>query len=132
MSNPAKSRILVVDDDQYLAELFTMFFELGGYEVLTAGDGAQAVSILQNQSPDHAIDAITVDLMMPVMDGLRFMRWLRTEFKSTIPVLVLTGKRKEGIEELVMQAGANGILYKPVDLEEIIAKMASLLGRPPE
>ena len=92
MNDARKLRILVVDDDPSILELLSIVLEMAGYEVLTAGDGAQAVSLLQNLVPESLVDVIMVDLMMPVMDGLRFMRWLRAEQKSTVPVLVLTGR----------------------------------------
>ena len=131
MNDARKLRILVVDDDPAIVELLSIVLEMAGYEVLTAGDGAQAVSLLQNLVPESLLDVIMVDLMMPVMDGLRFMRWLRTEFKSTVPVpvLALTGRNKPGGEAMILQAGADAVLYKPVEPKEIVEMLATLLDR---
>ena len=129
MNDARKLRILVVDDDPAIVELLVMVLEMAGYEVLTAGDGAQAVSLLQNLVPESLVDAIMVDLMMPVMDGLCFMRWLRTEQKSTVPVLVLTGRNKPGGEAIILQAGANAVLYKPVEPRAVVEMLATLLDR---
>ena len=129
MNDARKLRILVVDDDPAIVELLVMVLEMAGYEVLTAGDGAQAVSLLQNLVPESLVDVIMVDLMMPVMDGLRFMRWLRAEQKSTVPVLVLTGRNKPGGEAMILQAGADAVLYKPAEPREIIKMLATLLDR---
>lgn len=122
-------RILVVDDDVIIVELLGMVLERAGYEVLTASDGAQAVSILQGVQPDQAVDILMVDLMMPVMDGLRFMRWLRTELRSSLPVLALTGMSKPSEVQAALQAGADAVLNKPIEPRLIVEKLAELLER---
>lgn len=120
-------RILVVDDDPLIVELFGIALDMKGYEVLTAGDGEQAIAVLQNVDPDHPVDVIMIDLMMPVMDGLRFIHWLRTEMKSTLPVLALTGMSQASVAQGAIDAGANAVLSKPVDPLVIIDKLAELL-----
>jgi CheY-like chemotaxis protein len=122
-------RILVVDDDAIIVELLSMVLDRAGYEVLTAGDGAKAIAILQDVQPDQAVDILMVDLMMPVMDGLRFMRWLRTEQKSSLPVLALTGMSKPSEVQAALQAGADAVLNKPIEPRLIVEKLAELLDR---
>lgn len=121
-------RILVVDDDVIIVELLGMVLDRAGYEVLTASDGVKAISILQGASPDRAVDILMVDLMMPVMDGLRFMRWLRTELKSSLPVLALTGMSKPSEVQAALQAGADAVLNKPIEPRLIVEKLAELLA----
>lgn len=123
------ARILVVDDDEIIVELLSMVLERAGYEVLTASDGAQAIAILQGAQPDQAVDILMVDLMMPVMDGLRFMRWLRTEQKSALPVLALTGMSKPSEVQAALQAGADAVLNKPIEPRLIVEKLAELLSQ---
>lgn len=123
------ARILVVDDDEIIVELLSMVLERAGYEVLTASDGAQAIAILQGAQPDQAVDILMVDLMMPVMDGLRFMRWLRAEQKSALPVLALTGMSKPSEVQAALQAGADAVLNKPIEPRLIVEKLAELLER---
>ncbi|MDP2828870.1 MAG: response regulator transcription factor [Sulfuricellaceae bacterium] len=127
MNQACKPRILVVDDDAIIVELLSMVLDRAGYEVLTAGDGVQAISILQSTLPDQSIDILMVDLMMPVMDGLRFMRWLRTELKCSLPVLALTGMSKPSEVQAAIQAGADAVLNKPIEPRLIIEKLTELL-----
>lgn len=127
MNEMRKKRILIVDDDPSIIELLGISLDMAGYEVLAAGDGAQAVISLQKMMPDDAVDVIMVDLLMPVMDGLRFVRWLRTEMKSTLPVLALTGMSQSKDTQAAMSAGADAVLSKPVDPRVIIKKLAELL-----
>jgi CheY-like chemotaxis protein len=123
-----KPHILIVDDDPAIVELFEIYMEFSGYEVTTAANGALAVTILQNSSPERPIDLIMVDLMMPVMDGLRFIHVLRTELKLTMPVLALTAMSKPGDMQKAIHAGATAVINKPVVPQVIIEKITELLA----
>ena len=85
MKNGTK-RILVVDDDHSYQLLITMYLKKNGYEILQAGNGYEAIETLNREK----VDLIVLDLMMPKMDGFRFLRWLRNEAHEQTPVLVLT------------------------------------------
>ena len=124
-----KPCVLIIDDDPAIIELLSIYLEFTGYEVQTAADGAQGVAILKSMTTDRPIDAIMVDLMMPVMDGLRFIHLLRTELKSALPVLALTGMSKPNDVQRAVQAGANAVLSKPVEPKVIVEKLAELLNR---
>jgi len=124
-----KPCVLIIDDDPAIIELLSIYLEFTGYEVQTAADGAQGVAILKSMTTDRPIDAIMVDLMMPVMDGLRFIHLLRTELKCALPVLALTGMSKPNDVQRAVQAGANAVLSKPVEPKVIIEKLAELLNR---
>lgn len=128
MNPTRKPRILIVDDDSAIVELLGIALEMTGYEVVTAGDGAQAISIMQNVAPDSPFDILMVDLMMPVMDGLRFMRWLRAELNCSLPVLALTGMSKPSEVQKALDAGADAVLNKPVEPMVIVEKLAELLN----
>ncbi|MDX1606437.1 MAG: response regulator transcription factor [Candidatus Competibacterales bacterium] len=117
-------RILLVDDDALLQELLAMHLEYGGYAVSTAGNGREAMDRLATETPD----LIMLDMMMPVMDGLQFLRWLRQEQHSAIPVLALTGMQKPGGDALILDTGANAVLYKPVDHRRLLASIENLLN----
>ena len=121
-------RILLVDDDRYLQRLLGMLLSRTGYEVVMAGHGKEALDILQNQSPDQSFDLIVLDLMMPVMDGFHFLKWLREEARSNIPVLSLTGMQKADTAQKLLAAGASAVLFKPVNVEELMAQIGTLLG----
>lgn len=123
-----KPCVLIIDDDPAIVELISIFMEFMDYEVRTALDGAQAIAILKDMTPERPIDVIMVDLMMPVMDGLRFIHTLRTELKCTLPVLALTGMSQPDDVQRALRAGANAVLSKPADPKVVLDKLAELLG----
>lgn len=125
-------RLLFIDDDRHILELISMVLESEGFEVVQACNGQEGMdAFLDPLMPDF--DVIMVDLMMPVMDGLRFLRWLRKDVESRIPVMALSGRRGTEMVEAVKQAGADVLLFKPIDFNEIIAQLRVLLppGKPP-
>ena len=123
----APKRVLIVDDDPDLRALLVMGLELAGYRCVAAENGAAAMPLVQAQ----AFDVILLDLQMPVMDGLRFLEWLRQEVRNPAPVLVFTSvdADAEGREicDKVMAAGATGVLSKPARLPAILEKLGGLL-----
>ena len=121
MNNGTK-RILVVDDDYSYQLLISMYLKKNGYEVLQAGNGYEAIETLNREH----VDLIVLDLMMPKMDGFRFLRWLRTEAQNNTPVLVLTAVDGTEIRQDIMQAGATAVRLKPVKGPEIIAAISDL------
>lgn len=128
MRETNKPCVLIIDDDPAIIELLSIYLEFMDYEVRTAPDGAQAVAIVKDMTPERPIDAIMVDLMMPVMDGLRFIHTLRTELKCALPVLALTGMSQPDDVQRALRAGANAVLSKPVEPKVILDKLAELLG----
>lgn len=123
-------RVLFIDDDRYMQELLGMVLEAEGFEVARAANGAEGKAVLADPARRAAIDVIMVDLMMPVMDGLRFLRWLREEAKSDLPALVLTGRHDARTVEMVKQAGGDALLFKPADTREIVAQLRQLAKSP--
>jgi len=117
-------RILSIDDDPILRRLVQMGLQKAGYETVVANNGAQARELLA-QEP---VDAILVDLMMPVMDSLRFLQWLRGEANSKVPALVFTSTLVPEILGSARQAGATDILTKPLRMEQLLANLRGVLG----
>jgi len=117
-----KKRVLLVEDDKAIQQLLAAMLQLEGYETLTADNGLKAIEILQKES----VDIIVCDMMMPYMDGMRFIRWLREEQKMTLPVMVLTSVHDEKIREEIFKAGATDIVYKPVALTTLCEKLKNL------
>lgn len=117
--------ILVVDDDSVYREVLRIALESEGYEVLPAENGARALNILKCSKPDLVI----LDILMPVMDGLRFLQSLRGDLKLDVPVLVLTcvDAKSVGVEALVH--GANDVAAKPLELASLLARVKELSGR---
>ncbi len=119
-----KKRVLIVDDDPALRRLIQFGLTKAGYETLTADHGGDAMTLVGRE----AVDLLLVDLMMPVVDGLRFLRWLRQEAKLDVPALVFTSFDRHNLVEEVRATGATDILKKPVRLPELLDRVQQLLG----
>ncbi|HEY7692390.1 MAG TPA: response regulator transcription factor [Gaiellaceae bacterium] len=117
-------RILVVDDERAVREALERALRLEGYEVELAGDGQQALISLAGRSAD----AIVLDILMPVMDGLETCKALRRMGNRT-PVLMLTARHDVDDRVAGLDAGADDYLVKPFALEELLARLRALLRR---
>ena len=120
-------RVLFIDDDVFILELISMVLESEGFDVVRAANGQEGKAAMLDRAQPPPFDVIMVDLMMPVMDGLRFLRWLRKDAESRIPVLVLTGRCGTDTVEAVKQAGGDALLFKPIDASKIVAQLRLLL-----
>lgn len=125
MSGPPRKgeTILVVDDETTIREVLRRYLERDGFEVLEAGDGGTALSVIEEMEPD----LIVLDLMLPGEDGLTLTRRLR-EY-STVPVIMLTAKgavedRIQGLEQ-----GADDYVVKPFDPKELASRVRAVLRR---
>ena len=120
----AEAKLLVVDDEFNILELLATSLRFAGFEVVTAGNGREALEKAHAENPD----LIVLDVMMPGMDGFEVTRRLR-ELGSTVPVLFLTAK--DATEDKVTGLGAGGDDYvtKPFDLDEVAARVEALLRR---
>ncbi len=117
-------RVLAVDDERSLTELLSMAMRYEGWEVSTARSGSEAVKVARETRPD----AIVLDMMLPDFDGLEVMRRIRSE-NPDVPVIFLTAK--DAVEDRIngLTAGGDDYVTKPFSLEEVIARLRSLLRR---
>ncbi|QWV94145.1 response regulator [Geomonas oryzisoli] len=108
----AKPKILLVDDTRLILELEKSFLKASHVDVLTAGDGVEALELVRKDAPD----LIFMDVNMPLMDGITCCRLLKSDpFLSAIPVVMLTTAGNDEDRERAQQAGCNDFLTKPID-----------------
>lgn len=110
MADERRRRVLVVEDSPMMVRMYRMV--LGArYDLSFAADGAEG---LDAAARDPGLDALVVDINMPAMDGLEFIRRLRGELgMAEVPVLVCSTEAAEGDREAARRAGATGFLPKP-------------------
>ncbi len=119
-----QQRILFADDDSSLRELMEMLLSGQGYSVRTASSGQEAVDAIQQES----FDLISLDLMMPVMDGIEVLTWIHKTQASIAPVVILTAvEQKRAINQL-FEAGASAVIHKPIDVAHYLEQIEQLLG----
>ncbi len=116
--------ILVVDDQAHIRRLYEYTLEKNGYKPYTAGDGAEALRLLENTH----IDLVILDLMMPTMDGYAFLKTLRDN-GSSIPVLIITARDSAQDIRKSFLMGTDDFMVKPVDDVEMILRIRALLRR---
>ena len=109
-------RVLVVEDDPDIRALEHTMLECSGYEVDTAANGAEALDALERVRPC----VILLDLMMPVMDGLTFLKERQRRAAGDTPVVCVSAAGPELVAE-ALRLGASECLHKPADVEDICA-----------
>ena len=118
--------ILVADDDQDILELVAFRLERAGYEVMTAGDGEQALASAREHRPALAV----LDVMMPKLTGYDVVKAMRAEEgTSRIPVILLTARVQEADVSRGFEAGADDYIRKPFSPQELRARVEAILGR---
>jgi DNA-binding response OmpR family regulator len=120
------SEILVVEDEVNTSNLLRRYFEVVGYEVATAYDGASAIALAEEHKPA----VIILDIMLPDVDGYEVCKRLRTNPKTDrIPIIFLTQKdeRRDRLEGLGL--GADDYLTKPFDVEELRLRVHNIIAK---
>ena len=119
-------RILVVDDDRVIRQLIKVNLELEGFEVITAADGAECLDVVHGVRPD----LVTLDVVMPRLDGLRTAERLRSDPRTRhIPVAIISGcSRLGGGKEPGPPVDA--LLAKPFEPSELVRMVKELTGSP--
>jgi len=116
--------ILVVEDDKNLSKLMTAVLKQNGYNVLNATDGMQALDILDTSH----VDLIISDIMMPNMDGYELTNQLR-QSNYNLPILMVTAKETFEDKKKGFILGTDDYMVKPIDIDEMILRVAALLRR---
>jgi DNA-binding response OmpR family regulator len=118
-----KETILLVDDEQNIIELATMYLEQEGFHVISARDGEAALERIKRDHPA----LVVLDLMLPKIDGWQVCRKVRTE--SDLPILMLTA-RDDDVDKIVgLEIGADDYMTKPFNPRELVARVKAILRR---
>ena len=115
--------VLLVEDDAAVRSTLAAILHDEGCDIIIAPNGFDALVALEQHEPD----IVVLDWMMPVVDGQNFLQALRGEYRKTTPVLVISAGRVS--EETAREAGANGYLRKPFDIDELMRILLELIGR---
>lgn len=126
-------KILVVDDSIVVVKTTEMLLKRAGYEVFTAAEGSQAISLVRQVRPD----LILLDISFPAeigvtWDGILIMQWLkRMEEGRNVPVIVISGQDPAKYRDQVLKLGAVAFLTKPVKHDELLKLIADTLAQAP-
>jgi len=120
-----KGHVLVVDDSEVVRELIAVNLELEGLEVVRCADGLEALERVAEQRPD----AITLDVMMPRLDGFSTIERLRADpGTADIPVVIVTGRASAADVARGKAVGVDAYLTKPFEPSELVATVLRLVG----
>ena len=120
-------RVLVVDDSMFIAKQLGQIFTSEGFEVAgTAADGAQGVEKYKELHPN--IDLVTMDITMPVMDGVSALEKI-LEFDKDAIVIMVSALGKEDVVKKSLLMGAKSYIVKPLDRKKVLERVVSVLKR---
>jgi DNA-binding response OmpR family regulator len=123
---PPAPIVLVVEDDPVILRLLEVNFELEGFEVVLAHDGAEGIAAARAQRPDIIIS----DIMMPKVSGLELVEALKAdEATASIPIILLSAKAQTGDLKSGMDAGADDYITKPFEPLDLVDRVNALLSR---
>lgn len=119
----AKTKILIVDDDENIAELISLYMTKECFDTLIVGDGESAVKAANEYEPDLML----LDIMLPGMDGYQVCREVRAT--KNIPIIMLSAKGEVFDKVLGLELGADDYMEKPFDSKELVARVKAVLRR---
>lgn len=119
-------RALVVEDNEHIAYILEFILRRAGYDVITAGNGRDAQSAIENLEP---VDVILLDLMLPYVSGYDLIRMVRDDHAwQYVPIVVLSGKVLEEDIVRALDLGANDYVTKPFRPEELLARLRRIVA----
>lgn len=116
-------KMLIVEDDENISELFGLYMEREGFQTATARDGEEALTLFKEFSPD----IILLDVMLPKLDGWGVLREIRAE--SKVPIIMITAKGEITDRVSGLQMGADDYVVKPFEMKEVIARVHAVMRR---
>lgn len=118
-----KQKILIVDDDNNIAELISLYLTKECYDTKIVNDGEQALIAFEHYKPNMLL----LDLMLPGIDGYQVCREIRA--KSDVPIIMLSAKGEAFDKVLGLELGADDYILKPFDSKELVARVKAVLRR---
>ena len=115
--------VLVVEDEPSIAEVVALYLRRAGFEVLSAGDGEEALELLAQATPD----LVVLDLMLPKVDGYEVTRRLRA--RGDTPIIMLTARKSEAERIAGLEMGADDYVVKPFSAQELVSRVRAVLRR---
>ena len=119
----SKQRILIVDDDENIAELISLYLTKECYDTKIVGDGESALEAVSSFAPN----LVLLDLMLPGIDGYQVCREVRKD--SSVPIIMLSAKGEVFDKVLGLELGADDYMEKPFDSKELVARVKAVLRR---
>jgi len=119
----AKQKVLIVDDDENIAELISLYLTKECFDTMMVHDGEQALTAYESYRPN----LILLDLMLPGIDGYQVCREIRS--KADIPIIMLSAKGEVFDKVLGLELGADDYIMKPFDSKELVARVKAVLRR---
>ena len=116
-----KQKILIVDDDNNIAELISLYLTKECYDTKIVNDGEQALIAFEHYKPNMLL----LDLMLPGIDGYQVCREIRA--KSDVPIIMLSAKGEVFDKVLGLELGADDYILKPFDSKELVARVKAVL-----
>jgi CheY-like chemotaxis protein len=119
------ARVLVVEDNDMNMQLVEYLLEEGGYSIVKAASGEEALSIARGGDP---VDLILMDIHLPGIDGLSVVREMKTDARTrSIPILALTAHAMRGDRDRFLEAGCDGYISKPIDVKTFLSSIRTYL-----
>lgn len=116
-----RARVLVVEDNDMNMQLVEYLLEEGGYQIVKASSGEEALSIARS---GEAVDLILMDIHLPDMDGISVVREMKSDARtSAIPILALTAHAMRGDKDRFLEAGCDGYISKPIDVKTFLSSI---------
>lgn len=126
MATPAPKKILIVEDEEDIAQLVKLYLEKDGFRTGTAKTGIEGLRLIKSDRPDMVI----LDLMLPEMDGLEICKKIRNAPDTALlPVLMLTAKAEESDTIIGLELGADDYVTKPFSPKVLVTRVKALLRR---
>ncbi|MBE6065561.1 response regulator transcription factor [Clostridium cochlearium] len=117
------AKILIVDDDENICEVIKMYLDNAGFDTKVSHDGKKAQDAFLEYNPD----LVLLDIMLPSMDGIDVLKWIRRENQT--PVIMLTAKGETFDKVLGLELGADDYIVKPFEPKELLARVKAVLRR---